>query len=75
MADQKWRMAEQNGMCLDKLSTHFLYLISSSVKIKYALLYIYAIVGRCILRNTLPETEVRGSLHSMHEIVGDLVRD
>ena len=30
MADQKWRMAEQNGLCLDKLSTHFLYLISSS---------------------------------------------
>ena len=30
MADQKWRTAEQNGLCLDKLSTHFLYLISSS---------------------------------------------
>ena len=30
MADQKRRMAEQNWLCSDKLSTHFLYLISSS---------------------------------------------
>ena len=30
MADQNRRMAEKNWLCSDKLSTHFLYLISSS---------------------------------------------
>ena len=30
LVDQKWRMAEQKWLCSDKLSAHFLYLISSS---------------------------------------------